>query len=234
MLDSLIESRHAAASRGAFGGGAVSLLVHSTVIAGAVYATLHASVPRETLRFVGKIVLPANPQPPRRRTENPGVLAPPPGPVRLAVSPVIPPTIPPPATAPFDPTQFSGIGPDSGAALGPGPAGPGASPTTVYAPAMVEERPERIGGPEPRYPDMLRQAGIEGEVVIECVIDTLGRTEPGSIRVLSSTHILFERPARDVIAASVFRPARLDGRPVRVRVQLPIIFRMAHGGNAAP
>jgi hypothetical protein len=38
MLESLIESRHAPAYRGALGGGTVSLLVHSALITGAVYA----------------------------------------------------------------------------------------------------------------------------------------------------------------------------------------------------
>jgi protein TonB len=212
----------------------VSLLVHSTLIAAAVYATLHASEPREALRVVGPIVLPAMPEQPRRPAGNAVVQLPRLGPVRLAVSPVIPPVIPPPSTLPFDPERYSGIGPDSGAVLGPNLPGARVSPTAVYAPTMVEERPERIGGPEPRYPEVLRQAGIEGEVVVECVLDTLGRVESGSIRIVSSTHVLFERPAREAVAASVFRPARLDGRAVRVRVQLPLSFRMAGGGRAGP
>ena len=83
------------------------------------------------------------------------------GPVRLAVSPVIPPVIPPPSTVPFDPTRYSGVGPDAGM-IGPNHPGPAVSSAAIYAPTMVEERPERIGGPEPRYPEMLRQAGIEG------------------------------------------------------------------------
>jgi protein TonB len=234
MLDSLIESRRATACRSAFGGGAVSLLVHSTLIAGAVFATLHASESRESLRIIARIVLPPTSEPPPRTAGNPGVVIPLLGPVRLTVSPVIPPLIPPPATAPFDPARYNGFEPDSAPVLGPHGLAPGAVRTTVYAPSMVEERPERIAGPEPRYPDMLRQAGIDGEVVIECVIDTLGRVEPGTIRVASSTHVLFEQPAREALAASIFRPARLDGRAVRVRVQLPIAFRMARGGNAGP
>jgi len=231
MLDSLIESRRATAFRSALGGGAVSFLVHSTLIAGAVYATLHASEAPPPLRIVADIHLTELPKAPTTAATNPGVLVPLPGPLRLAVSPVIPPVIPPPSAAPFDPTRYSGFGPDSGV-LGPIRPGPAVSPSAVYAPTMVEERPERIGGPEARYPEMLRQAGIEGQVVVECVIDTLGRAEPGSIRIVSSTHALFEQPAREAVVASVFRPARLDGRAVRVRVQLPLTFRMARGSTA--
>jgi len=226
MFDSLIESRHTTAARSAFGGGAVSLVVHSALIAGAVYATLHASETREALREVGPITLAVTPAQPPRPTA-PGVQLPLPGPIRLAVSPEIPPVIPPPSAVPFDPTAYLGVGPDSGDILGRGVVGPSVSAVPIYSVNVVEEQPERIGGPVPRYPEVLRQAGIEGEVVVECVVDTLGRAEPGSIRVVSSTHALFEQPAREAVASSVFRPARLDGRPVRVRVQLPLNFRMA-------
>jgi protein TonB len=233
MLDSLIESRHTTPYRTAVGGGAISLLVHSTLIAGAVYATLHASEAPPPLRVIAEIHLTEMPEAPPAAETNLGVLVPLLGPVRLAVSPVIPPVIPPPSTVPFDPTRYSGVGPDSGV-LGPNHPGSTVSPTAVYTSTMVEERPERVGGPEPRYPEMLRQAGIEGQVVVECVIDTSGRAEPGSIRVISSSHVLFEQPAREAVKASVFRPARLDGRSVRVRVQLPLNFRMARSGPASP
>ncbi len=230
MLDALIESRHARRYRNALSGGALSILVHSSLIAGAVYATLHSGSTHAPAHIVVPIDLTVSPAPPPQ--PGGGVVVPLPGPVVLSVSPEIPPVIPPPSTVPFDPTRYSGFGPDSAVIPGPG-LGPAPDPTAVYAPTMVEERPERIGGPAPRYPEMLRQAGIEGEVVVECVIDTLGRAEPGSIRIVSSTHSLFERPAREAVAALLFRPARLDGRVVRVRVQLPIQFRMARG-SAGP
>lgn len=234
MLDSLIESRHATPYRSAVGGGAVSLLVHSTLIAGAVYATLHASEAAPPLRVVADIRLTEMPKAPPSAGANLGVLLTPIAPIRLVVSAQIPVEIPPPSTVPFDPGRYTGYGPDSGSVLGPNLSGPRVSPTAIYAPTMVEERPERIGGPDPRYPEVLRQAGIEGEVLVECVLDTLGRVEPGSIRIVSSTHVLFERPAREAVAASAFRPARLDGRAVRVRVQLPLNFRMARGAPANP
>jgi protein TonB len=232
MFDSLIESRRTTAARSAFGGGAVSLFVHSALIAGAVYATLHASETRRELREVGPISLAVTPKPPPRPT-GAGIHLPLPGPMRLTVSAEIPPVIPPPSPVPFDPTAYIGVGPDSGDILAPGSIGPGVSPAAIYSVNVVEEQPERIGGPVPRYPEVLRQAGIEGEVVVECVVDTLGRVEPGTVRVVSSTHALFEQPARETVGSSVFRPGRLDGRPVRVRVRLPLIFKLARG-NSGP
>ena len=231
MLESLIESRRPTPYRTAFGGGAISLFVHSTLIAGAVYATLHASEAPPPLRIVANIRLTETPKAPPASRPHPGLLVAPIAPIRLVVSPQVPPVIPPPSTTPFDPTRFTGVGSDSAVVLGRDSAfGRVPSRSAVYAVNLVEERPERIGGPEARYPEVLRQAGIDGQVVVECVIDTLGRAEPGSIRVVSSTHALFEQPAREAVAASIFRPASLDGRAVRVRVQLPLTFRMARGG----
>ena len=132
MLDSLIESRRATAYRSALGGGAASFLIHSTLIAGAVYATLHASVALPPLRIVAEIRLTEMPRAPATAETNLGVLVPLLGPVRLLVSAVIPPVIPPPSTVPFDPTRYSGVGPDSGV-LGPNHPGPAVSPTAVYA-----------------------------------------------------------------------------------------------------
>ncbi len=231
MFDALIESRRSRRDRGWFGGGVTSLLVHSTVIAGAVYVTLQASEAGPAERYVGDIFL----SPPEQPAPPPGggfvSVLPSLGPIRLMVSSEIPVVIPPPTTAPFDPGRFTGVGEDSGRILRRDSVfGRTVSPTGVFAENAVEERPERVSSVQPRYPDLLRQAGIDGRVMLEFVIDTLGRTEPGSIRVLSSTNVLFEQPSREAVAASAFRPARLGGRAVRVRVQLPIEFRVSRGG----
>jgi outer membrane biosynthesis protein TonB len=69
---------------------------------------------------------------------------------------------------------------------------------------------------------------------MEVVIDTSGHAERGTIRVLSSTHQLFEGPAREVVQGSLFSPGRIQGRAVRVRVQVPINFTIARAGQANP
>jgi protein TonB len=79
---------------------------------------------------------------------------------------------------------------------------------------------------QPRYPEILRQAGIEGRVLMEFVIDTLGRAERGSLRVINTQHDLFNGPARDAVLSCRFRPGRIQGRAVRVRVQQPVNFQI--------
>ena len=47
------------------------------------------------------------------------------------------------------------------------------------------------GQPAPRYPDMLRSANVEGEVLAQFVVDTTGRADMSTFKVLKSTHDLF-------------------------------------------
>jgi protein TonB len=77
---------------------------------------------------------------------------------------------------------------------------------------------------KPRYPDILRQAGIEGYVQLEFIVDTNGAVDTESIRVLSSTHQLFEPRARAAIASCRYRPGSLNGQSVRVRMRRSLNF----------
>ena len=92
--------------------------------------------------------------------------------------------------------------------------------------AFVEEPPVLLDHPVPGYPELMRRAGIEGRVVVEAVIDTLGRAERGSLRIVSSTHGLFVPEASALVLGSRYRPARFGGKPVRVRVRVPVDFTL--------
>ena len=84
--------------------------------------------------------------------------------------------------------------------------------------------PERVSGPPPRYPRGLQMAGVDGDVMVEGIIDTLGHVERGSVRVVSSTDHGFDDSALRTVAGSVFRAARTPWRAVRVRVRIPISY----------
>lgn len=83
-----------------------------------------------------------------------------------------------------------------------------------------------LAGPLPAYPELLRQAGIQGRIVLEAVVDTAGRIELSSLAVVSAGHPGFVAPAQRALAGTLFRPARVHGRPVRVRVRVPIDFTL--------
>jgi TonB family protein len=85
----------------------------------------------------------------------------------------------------------------------------------------------------PAYPELLRQARIQGRVLLEAVVDTMGRVEPASLIVVSATHPGFVAPARQTLIATLFRPGRVHGRAVRVRVRLPFDFTLRGGTGSA-
>jgi TonB family protein len=72
----------------------------------------------------------------------------------------------------------------------------------------------------------LRQAGIQGRVILPAVIDTMGRIEPASVRIMKSPHPGFDQPTKDWVLKALFRPARLHGRGVRVFVNLRVDYSM--------
>jgi protein TonB len=229
-VPTLLESRRPLTSRGSLGGGAVSFVIHSALIAAAVYATIHAT----HVERVGRLIVdvPMYQQEAPAPPELPVVTAPPAGFNTLVMPTTILPDIPPPASVPFDAARFSGVGLESPTPWGRDTATVARSVVgggEVYPMEVVEELPVRIGGSDPAYPDLLNRAGIEGQVVVEFVIDTAGRVEAGSVRIVSSTHELFTRAARAAVATWVFQPGRMQGRAVRLRARIPLQFVKAPG-----
>ena len=83
-----------------------------------------------------------------------------------------------------------------------------------------------VGSPTPQYPEALREAGIEGEVTLEFVVDTTGRVEGGSVRVLSSAADAFVVSVRDALAGTRYHPALVGGRRVRQLVRQGFVFSL--------
>jgi protein TonB len=73
---------------------------------------------------------------------------------------------------------------------------------------------------------MLRSANVEGAVLVQFVVDTLGRVDSTTVHVLKSTHDLFTNAVKDVVFRYKFRPAELAGRKVKQLVQMPFDFRV--------
>lgn len=84
----------------------------------------------------------------------------------------------------------------------------------------------RPGSPAPQYPEMLKASGVEGEVQAQFVVDTLGRVEPGSFRVLASSHDAFSTAVQGALPRMRFIPAEAGGRKVRMIVQQRFAFAL--------
>jgi TonB family protein len=89
---------------------------------------------------------------------------------------------------------------------------------------VVTQRPNSRA---PAYPPELRARRISGEVLMQYVVDTLGRVEPGTIRVLRSSHPEFDRAVREALPFARFTPAENSGHKVRQLVQQPFVFAIA-------
>ena len=88
----------------------------------------------------------------------------------------------------------------------------------------VEKRPTFIYQPQLRYPQQAKRQRIEGAVIIDADIDengTLIRT-----KVVKEAGFGFEEAAVEMLEASEFSPAIIDGRPVAVRMRFTIEFRL--------
>jgi protein TonB len=77
---------------------------------------------------------------------------------------------------------------------------------------------------QPKYPDILRQAGVEGDVLATFVVDTTGRADVSTFKVLRSTHDLFATAVRNALATMRFIPAEVGGKKVKQLVQQPFTF----------
>src|SRR6266496_6059887 len=99
----------------------------------------------------------------------------------------------------------------------------------VLTESVIDERPDFLSGPQLVYPELLRRAGVEGRVLLQAIIDTMGRAEPASVKIISSPNPGFDESAKQWILRTLFRPGRLHGRAVRVLINLPCDFKI-HGG----
>ncbi len=235
MFDNLIESE---VKVGMYGKSIprmiMSSIVHGFMIWGAVVATIKTEEIVEEMQTDTTMVF-IQEEEEMEEEQEPEVRAldPPPAGFQTLLAPIDVPTEIPPIdlSQTFDPRDFSGVGVEGGVFGGDeGGTGP-IDLTQTFLEAVVDERPERLSGPPLRYPEMLRQAGIEGFVILEFVIDTTGRAEASSINVLQSTNRAFESPAIDVIRRSLYRPGRVRGQPVRVLVQQQISFSILRNND---
>jgi TonB family protein len=98
----------------------------------------------------------------------------------------------------------------------------------VYTVLQVDQMVERFASSAaPVYPPELSARGTEGMVEAAYVVDTSGRVDTTSIRVMQSDHPRFTESVRVALAESRFRPAKRAGKAVRQLVQQRFRFKRA-------
>ena len=99
------------------------------------------------------------------------------------------------------------------------------SAASPYFEFQVDKRvAEQSGSPGPRYPEALRASNRTAEVLVQFVVDSAGRYEDGSFKVLKTDHALFTQAVRDALPQMRFVPAEVGGTKVRQLVQRSFVF----------
>jgi TonB family protein len=121
----------------------------------------------------------------------------------------------------------------SDTSTGPKPARPQrVTDNQSYFEFQVEKTAELApGNSAPRYPDMLRSANVEGAVLAQFVVDTTGRVDMSTVKVLKTTHDLFTNSVKLALSDIKFSPALVGGRKVKQLVQMTFPFSLSQGAS---
>lgn len=237
MFNNLLESKPKKEKRG--GGTVTSIVVHSILVGLAVYATANAAIRNEKPKQekIDFVETPKDEPPPPKEEPPPPpppdvvVAPPPPKGFQVLTAPVeIPDVIPDIDLSKkvTDEADFSGKGAAGGVAKGVEGGKAVVQSDQPYFEFQVEKPVVPApGSVAPRYPDMLRQAGVEGEVLAQFVVDTTGKAEPGSLKILKSSHDMFVQSVKNALPQMKFIPAEVGGRKVKQLVQQPFTFSIS-------
>jgi protein TonB len=221
LFNNLLESRPI--KQRTVGGMVGSVFLHTVLLVAAAYATLHATAKKEKreekINFVEVKKAPPPKPPPQE------VAPPPPKGFQVLTAPINIPNVLPDIDLTKQITNaedFSGKGVAKGVAKG---IEVKAVEGQTYFEFQVEKPVMQApNSAVPRYPEILKSAGVEGEVLASFVVDTTGRAEPGSFKVLHATHELFASAVRSALPNMLFLPAEVGGKKVKQLVQQPFVF----------
>jgi len=230
MFNNLIESRRVTTRE--LGGTVFSVFMHAVLISVAVVVTANAgqkikeAVMAEDVKFAE---VKKEPPPETKKELPPDVPAAPPPPkgFQTLQAPInIPDKIPDVdlSKAVTDEADFSGKGVAGGTARGV----EGGTPTDQPLFEFQVEKPAlaRDGNAQPKYPGILESSKVEGEVLVQFVVDTSGRAEMSTFKVLKTSNELFAQEVRRVLPFHRFFPAEAGGHKVKQFVQQQFRFQV--------
>jgi len=94
----------------------------------------------------------------------------------------------------------------------------------------VDTLPKLTVASPPAYPVALREAGQDGRVVLQLVVDAEGHVRDP--KVVQSSDAAFEPAALDAVSHWQFTPGLKFGRPVNTRLQVPVVFKLGNDRGA--
>ena len=116
--------------------------------------------------------------------------------------------------------QGTGIGEGTGSGIGPGSGGgTGGGP---YRPGSGVSAPELLREVRPEFTEEARRQGISGDVILEIVVRADGSV--GDVKVVQGLGGGLNRNAVEAVKQWRFSPARRQGVPVDVMVEVAVAF----------
>ena len=103
------------------------------------------------------------------------------------------------------------------------PPPPPSGPQFKFIP--YDDPPRPITPIKPVYPDIAQEAGIEGQVLVQCFIDEKGRVKE-TIVVKGIPNTGLNESAVQALRKTRFSPAKQRERPVGVWITIPINFKL--------
>ena len=93
----------------------------------------------------------------------------------------------------------------------------------------VEEMPQPIGGIQGIqkkiiYPEIAKRAGVQGRVYVKAFVDESGAVQKAE--VIKGIGAGCDEAAVDAVMKTRFKPGKQRGKPVRVQVSIPILFKL--------
>ena len=106
------------------------------------------------------------------------------------------------------------------------PPAPIVDANQTYFEFQVEKPVVALNNASPVFPSMLQNQGVSGQVIAQFVVDTTGRVDVSTFKVVESSHDLFTAAVKNSLPRMRFQPAEVGGRKVKQLVQQPFVFNI--------
>ncbi|MGB6157021.1 MAG: energy transducer TonB [Acidobacteriaceae bacterium] len=168
----------------------------------------------------------SNPSPTASTEPSPAPSTPSPTPTADATPPA---TTPAPAPAPVA-TRPPTPSPKPGPATKSIPAAAPASADQIFTIPMEAAAAMRISGDSAVSPAIANAAGIHGTVVLEITISKTGTVD--DVKIVSGPPLL-QDAALAAVKTYRYQPFQMNGKPVRVRTLVVVIFMLRSGASSS-
>lgn len=93
----------------------------------------------------------------------------------------------------------------------------------------VEEMPEPVGGiaaiqEKIVYPEIAKRAGVQGRVFVKAYVDENGNVN--KVELIRGIGAGCDEAAMEAVQKTKFKPGKQRGKPVKVQVTVPVLFKL--------